>query len=723
MKSLLIDMSFHAKTGSASFIKDILSTLGEVDVMYDDSFSPRPQCEADLSKALEYDLVWVHQQTYVALICARIGVKNLVFSPMYDSGWPDTDLTQLKEQAMVICFSSRQYFELQSSGFKHLLYVKYFPKPSEYQISDFKTLRPFFMQRRQMPDWKLVREILGDNHYEKINYKYAPDYNDFPIPNLNERHANKLEMTGWTQTKEQGMIPVKESNLYFAPREIEGIGLAFLDAMAMGIPVVSPNRATANEYICHNVTGWLYEMAFPEVLPQLTEAKLFEMSRNVREYMEAGYRQWKRDVWEIKNFVMPYFDVAIGGKKRALRIEGVEKKKCLITVCVVVRNDAEGFRKTINSLSNQVGDCFDVVCVDGNSDHMNMTQMIKYISKYDKISGKYMVLISEPDKGIYDGMNKAARLATTDYIIFINAGDSLMRDDSLFELEQCLIKNDYPDFVAGSFCYHNEFGVDVIKWLNLDPKLTYKEAKDGKMTARFFDGVPNHNSTLIKRELLLRTPYDLSFKVSADTNHYFLSIEKGATIAVAPVLCTRLVAGGISTKRRIVTMENLLRKFMLLTTNKKGVHDFVKQLMPREIKATSVYGFKLEDYFFMLKEYPLTSLKKLWEIAFDKKTDFTKKFKGKNVLIINTIETIKLQKILEKFTEPVSILASFEIKQSLAKKFPRHNFLTRIVNSNVRNYTVVATGLIAKEQRDFLKSQKIYKFYSIDEEKLEKVTL
>lgn len=58
-------------------------------------------------------------------------------------------------------------------------------------------------------------------------------------------------------------------------------------------------------------------------------------------------------------------------------------------------------------------------------------------------------VVSEPDKGLYDAMNKGISLATGDYLCFLNAGDSFHEDDTLQQMVHSINGNELPDILYG----------------------------------------------------------------------------------------------------------------------------------------------------------------------------------------------------------------------------------------------------------------------------------
>lgn len=91
-------------------------------------------------------------------------------------------------------------------------------------------------------------------------------------------------------------------------------------------------------------------------------------------------------------------------------------KVSLITVC---RNVAPVIAETLDSVLSQTHLDIELIVIDGASTDGTVEILERYRSKLG-------ALVSEPDKGIYDAMNKGLRLATGDVIGFVNAGDLLM---------------------------------------------------------------------------------------------------------------------------------------------------------------------------------------------------------------------------------------------------------------------------------------------------------
>lgn len=164
-----------------------------------------------------------------------------------------------------------------------------------------------------------------------------------------------------------------------------------------------------------------------------------------------------------------------------------------ISIITVVFNGSSTIEHTILSVVNQSYSNIEYLIIDGNSND----DTIEIIMRYNQF---VTLWISEPDKGIYDAMNKGIVAASGDYILFLNSGDLFYSIDTLTK-----IFSQYQDS-------------DVIYGDTLVNKKTIK-ALDLKSD---WKAIPYcHQSVFIKSTLAKRYFFDLQFKVAADYNQYF----------------------------------------------------------------------------------------------------------------------------------------------------------------------------------------------------------
>lgn len=166
----------------------------------------------------------------------------------------------------------------------------------------------------------------------------------------------------------------------------------------------------------------------------------------------------------------------------------------IISIITVNRNNAEGLKKTIASVKLQNRNIIEFIIVDGASTDNSLSVIYNNKNIIDH-------LISEPDLGIYDAMNKGIDVATGEYILFLNSGDIFYSQAVLDRFAEEAFDQ---DFVLGGVCFKH--GLQQ-----------YKSYLPDKM--RLFDFLEGvcHQGTFIKRKVLLEMgKYNLKYKIIAD---------------------------------------------------------------------------------------------------------------------------------------------------------------------------------------------------------------
>lgn len=174
-----------------------------------------------------------------------------------------------------------------------------------------------------------------------------------------------------------------------------------------------------------------------------------------------------------------------------------------LSIITVVLNDAEGLDFTLKSIFNQCFTDRELIVIDGGSAD-NTRNII------DKYADKINYLVSEPDKGIYDAMNKGIRLANGNYLNFLNAGDTYLNENTLSEV--FLYES---DIIYGDI-YICEHGTNTG---------IYQSAHEFnlKTLLSIGTGVVCHQAFFIRRELA--PLYDIQWKFKAELNWYFDILE------------------------------------------------------------------------------------------------------------------------------------------------------------------------------------------------------
>jgi glycosyltransferase involved in cell wall biosynthesis len=212
-----------------------------------------------------------------------------------------------------------------------------------------------------------------------------------------------------------------------------------------------------------------------------------------------------------------------------------------LSIITINYNNLEGLKKTIESVSSQTCKEFEYLIIDGGSTDGS----VAYIeSKIDAID----YWISEPDKGIYNAMNKGIELATGEYILFINSGDHLFNNKVVKSAEQYLQSYDVIYFNLQIISEDNRFKIH-----SLPDKLKFSDF--------FIDSWP-HPSTFTKRELFYKVGlYDEDLKIFSDWKFMILALFKYqcSYLKVDEILST-FYLGGISSQTNLFGERNQVLK-------------------------------------------------------------------------------------------------------------------------------------------------------------------
>ena len=172
------------------------------------------------------------------------------------------------------------------------------------------------------------------------------------------------------------------------------------------------------------------------------------------------------------------------------------------SIITVTYNAGKVLEDTIQSVVFQTYRNVEYIIVDGGSNDNTLDVVHKYQERICKV-------ISEPDKGLYDAMNKGIRMATGDYLCFLNAGDELHENETLQKIVYTLKGKELPDVIYGETAIVDEEGHFLHKRrLSTPAHLHWKIFKEGMLVC--------HQAFFARRELALANPYDLRYRFSAD---------------------------------------------------------------------------------------------------------------------------------------------------------------------------------------------------------------
>ena len=161
------------------------------------------------------------------------------------------------------------------------------------------------------------------------------------------------------------------------------------------------------------------------------------------------------------------------------------------SVITINYNNREGLKQTIESIVSQSCQDFEFIIIDGGSTDGSMDVIKTY-------QDHTTYWLSEKDQGVYHAMNKGVAHAHGDYLIFMNSGDRFYSPDvlsSLYEYQE--------DIICGK----------VLKGDSSRPSGHHKQIIS--LVDLMRASLP-HQAMFIKRELLLKHPYDEKYKILSD---------------------------------------------------------------------------------------------------------------------------------------------------------------------------------------------------------------
>lgn len=175
-----------------------------------------------------------------------------------------------------------------------------------------------------------------------------------------------------------------------------------------------------------------------------------------------------------------------------------------ISVITINYNDKKGLEKTIESVVSQTQRDFEFIIIDGGSTDGSKELIESYSEELD-------YWVSEPDSGIYNAMNKGIKVATGDFVVFMNSGDSFY-ESTVLEKVNPLLVDDFDIYYGDNY--------------KIKPHSKRKKTYPEKLSFSFFySSCINHQSTFIRRQLFFDYfLYSETFKIISDWEFFVYTI-------------------------------------------------------------------------------------------------------------------------------------------------------------------------------------------------------
>ena len=234
-----------------------------------------------------------------------------------------------------------------------------------------------------------------------------------------------------------------------------------------------------------------------------------------------------------------------------------------ITYVTITYNASAVLQRTLDSVLAQ--DYPDIVhlIIDGASTDDTLDLVNSYIERSNASDcGHRVQVISEPDKGIYDAMNKGLRSVCGDYVCFLNAGDFLPTPETVSKIVEQVSEADClpavlygdTDIVDGEgrFLHHRR--------LSPPEHLTWKSFRQGMLVC--------HQAFYARTDFAIATPYDLNYRYSADVD-WCIRIMKAAEKENVPLQNLHMVVANYTEEGQTTLhhRESLWERFHVMESH------------------------------------------------------------------------------------------------------------------------------------------------------------
>ena len=242
-----------------------------------------------------------------------------------------------------------------------------------------------------------------------------------------------------------------------------------------------------------------------------------------------------------------------------------------ITYVTITYNAAKVLQRTLDSALAQDYPNIEHLIIDGASTDDTLKIVDDYIARSNAAENGHQIQVSsEPDKGIYDAMNKGLRSMAGDYVCYLNAGDFLPTTDTASRIaQQVEASGNTPavlygdtDIVDGEgrFLHHRR--------LAPPENLTWKSFRQGMLVC--------HQAFYARTDFAIATPYDMQYRYSADVD-WCIRVMKAAANENVPMLNLHMVVA-IYTQEGQTTLhhrESLWERYRVMEHHYGRVQTFL----------------------------------------------------------------------------------------------------------------------------------------------------
>lgn len=254
-----------------------------------------------------------------------------------------------------------------------------------------------------------------------------------------------------------------------------------------------------------------------------------------------------------------------------------------VSVITISLNSAATIKDCISSVDNQTYSNIEHIIIDGGSTD-------RTVEIIQNTKGRISALISEPDKGIYDALNKGLELATGDIIGILHSDDYFATNVTISRIvekfsNEGIEKN--ADGVYGDLVY--------VKTLPLEKKTRYWKSSRFKYEDLKKGWLPPHNTLFLRKEVYKKHGnFDTSYKIASDID-FMIKVfsDKTLQFEYLPEVITKMRVGGISNNPVNFLLKNKEYLEVIRRNNVGGYSTLIRKLLSK-VRQYFVKGVELD---------------------------------------------------------------------------------------------------------------------------------
>ncbi len=234
-----------------------------------------------------------------------------------------------------------------------------------------------------------------------------------------------------------------------------------------------------------------------------------------------------------------------------------------ISIVTITYNAERSLKRTLDSVYRQSYPHIEHLIIDGAS----KDDTVKIAERYKRESPHEVIIQSEPDGGLYDAMNKGLQKASGDYLVFLNAGDSLYASDTIQKVAACAESG--PAVIYGDTATTDAEGNFLRLRRHRPPKtLTWRSFKKGMLVC--------HQAFYVKSDIAKKFPYNLKYKHSADVDWCIRIMKEadrcGLSLVNSNTILANFEEGGDTTQNH---KASLIERFNVMADHYGVIQTFL----------------------------------------------------------------------------------------------------------------------------------------------------